>query len=317
MKVRISAVLAAVFAVALMVGPSVASARFTGRGVAGAPVTKGKSHAIETRYYLALGDSLSQGMQPNTSGVTLNTNQGYTDQLFQIERARIKGLKLVKIGCGGDTTGSLLTGKGNEKDAKFLHCDRNGGSQLKAAQLFLKAHHAKGEVPLITIDIGANNVDGCVTAPNLAQCLSTGEAQITHDLPIIYQRLKKAAPKGTKFAAMTLYDPVLGGYFSVTPSVKALAVASPALAKQVNDLIAQADTAAGFLTADVADAFDTYDSTTMVQFNGQSIPTNVAHVCSWTWACTSPPSGPNIHANKNGYAIIAQAFNQAIGKLKK
>jgi hypothetical protein len=44
---------------------------------------------------------------------------------------------------------------------------------------------------------------------------------------------------------------------------------------------------------------------------------NVARVCSWTWACTPPPSGPNIHANKNGYAVIAKAFAHAIGRLPR
>ncbi len=59
-----------------------------------------------------------------------------------------------------DTTTSLLTGHGNDKDARALHCNRTGGSQLAAAVRFLKAHHAAGEVPLVTIDIGANDVDG-------------------------------------------------------------------------------------------------------------------------------------------------------------
>jgi lysophospholipase L1-like esterase len=271
---------------------------------------------LKTRYYLALGDSLSQGMQPNPSGTTLNTSEGYTNQLFQLERRRIHNLKLVKIGCGGDTTGSLLTGQGNEANAKMLHCDRKGGSQMRAAELFLKAHHKRGEVPLITIDIGANNIDGCPSAPNLGQCVSDGEAAIKHDLPIILGRLKRAAPKGTTFAGMTLYDPVLSGYFSSNPSTKGLALASPSILKQINDMITQADQDAGFLTADVAGAFDSYDSTDLVPFDGQMIPTNVAHVCSWTWACTTPPSGPNIHANKNGYAEIAQAFDEVIGKLK-
>jgi lysophospholipase L1-like esterase len=306
LKVRYSAAVAAVMIFAALVSPSLASAKSGG--------SKRRSQ-VKTRYYLALGDSLSQGMQPDPSGLTLNTNQGYTDQLFQIERRRIRNLKLVKIGCGGDTTGSLLTGKGNEAAAKFLHCDRKGGSQMRAAELFLKAHHRRGEVPLITIDIGANNIDGCPSAPNLAQCLSDGEAAIKHDLPIILGRLGRAAPKGTTFAGMTLYNPVLGGYFSSIPSAKALASASPAILKQINDLLTQADDGAGFLTADVAGAFASYDSTDQVSFDGQMIPINVARVCSWTWACTTPPSGPNIHANKNGYAVIARALGAVIGKL--
>ncbi len=37
-------------------------------------------------YYLALGDSLSQGMQPDLHGVTRNTTQGYANDLLKIEQ---------------------------------------------------------------------------------------------------------------------------------------------------------------------------------------------------------------------------------------
>jgi hypothetical protein len=114
---------------------------------------------------------------------------------------------------------------------------------------------------------------------------------------------------------MNLYDPVLGGYLS-PPSTAAhgLALASISFVKEVNTALATADTNAGFLTADVADAFATYDSTDMVTWEGQQIPVDVARVCSWTWICQTPPSGPNIHANKNGYQVIANAFASTIGK---
>ena len=55
----------------------------------------------------------------------------------------------------------MLTGNGNSSNARALHCDRAGGSQESAAERFLRAHHHKGEVPLVTVDIGANDVDGC------------------------------------------------------------------------------------------------------------------------------------------------------------
>jgi hypothetical protein len=45
------------------------------------------------------------------------------------------------------------------------------------------------------------------------------------------------------------------------------------------------------------------------------IPVAVARICARTWACSTPPSGPNIHANKNGYLEIAGVFAKAIGKL--
>jgi lysophospholipase L1-like esterase len=266
------------------------------------------------RYYVALGDSLSQGMQPNLKGVTVDTDDGYVDDLGAWAAHRIPTLQVIKLGCGGDTTTSLLTGKGNDANAKALHCNRQGGSQLAAAVSFLKSHHAAGEVPLITIDIGANDVDGCVTATDLAACLAAGEKSIQVNTPKILNALRKAAPKGTKLVAMNLYDPVLGGYFAPsTDPLHGLALASPALTKTVNATIDTASTGAGFKVADVGTAFHTYD-TTPVTWEGQTIPANVAYVCSWTWACQTPPSGPNIHANRNGYQVIANTFERVIGK---
>ncbi|MGO9884214.1 MAG: SGNH/GDSL hydrolase family protein [Solirubrobacteraceae bacterium] len=272
------------------------------------------ANSATPHYYLALGDSLSQGMQPDLHGATRNTTQGYANDLLKIEQGRIPNLKLVQLGCGGDTTTSMLTGRGNTKNARLLHCDRAGGSQVSAAVRFLKAHHNKGEVPLITVDIGANDVDGCVTASNLIQCVTNGLDSIGKNVPKIFASLKKAAPAGTTFAAMNLYDPILGGYFGPAgTSAHLLATASVTLAKEVNGALAKADNRGGFLTADVADAFDTYNGTTMVKWEDQQIPLNVANVCSWTWACQTPPSGPNIHPNKNGYQVIANAFAKVIG----
>ncbi len=272
--------------------------------------------AAAPRYYLSLGDSLAQGMQPNAGGVLRDTNQGYADDLFATERAHLRNLQLVKLGCGGETTGSILTGKGNAANARRFHCIHPGGSQLAAAVRFLKAHHRRGEVPLVTIDIGANDVDGCATAANVGACVSSGIASIGRNVPKILRTLRRAAPVGTRFAGMTLYDPVLAGYFSSDASTRALAAASPLLLKQVNDELTSADRRAGFRTADVAGAFRSYDSTQTVSWEGNAIPVNVATLCSWTWGCQTPPSGPNIHANPNGYSVIAASFAKVVGRLR-
>ncbi|MGB9185631.1 MAG: SGNH/GDSL hydrolase family protein [Solirubrobacteraceae bacterium] len=267
------------------------------------------------RYYVALGDSLSQGMQPDLHGVTRNTTQGYADDLFARERVGIPSLQLVKLGCGGESTTSMLTGHGNQANARKLHCRRAGGSQLTAAVRFLRAHHHRGEVPLVTIDIGANDIDPCISAANLGTCVAKGLLTIKLNTIKILQALRRAAPAGTRFAGMTLYDPVLGAYFSPAgSSAHALALASPAILKNVNDELTGADVGAGFRTADVAGAFASY-STLPTAWEGQTIPLNVARVCSWTWACQTPPSGPNIHANKNGYQVIANAFAKVVGRL--
>jgi lysophospholipase L1-like esterase len=271
---------------------------------------------VTTRYYLALGDSLSVGFQPNAQGKGGETSQGYTNDLFSYYRKQIPGLKLVEVGCPGDTTGSLLTGVGNTANAKQFKCDRAGGSQLRAAEAFLKAHHAKGQVALVTLDIGANDVDGCVDpGEQLGPCLTAGENAIKTNIPKILGGLKHAAAKGTALAAMNLYDPVLSDYLlSPYNSNQPLGEASVQLLKGVNASIEGPDATYGFKVADVADAFDSY-VTTPTPFDGMTVPENVARVCTLTWACTPPPQGPNIHAKAGGYAVIAGAFEAALGKL--
>ena len=59
-------------------------------------------------YYLSLGDSLAQGVQPDAAGTDVETNQGYPNQLYAALRPFDLGLQLVKLGCPGETTGTML-----------------------------------------------------------------------------------------------------------------------------------------------------------------------------------------------------------------
>jgi hypothetical protein len=43
------------------------------------------------------------------------------------------------------------------------------------------------------------------------------------------------------------------------------------------------------------------------------VPLSVYNACTLTWICTSPPLGPDIHANSGGYGVIAEAFAAALG----
>lgn len=286
-------------------------------GTATAKTVKTVKTKPTPRYYLALGDSLSQGQQPNLRGKSTNTSEGYADDLYQSQLKRIRSLQLVKLGCGGETTQSMITGKGN-KYAAYNHCHPAGGSQFTAAVRFLRAHHSKGEVPLVTIDIGANDIDSCPSAADVLGCVATGSKQISTDVPKILSAIKQAAPKGTTFAAMNLYDPALNGYFAAPgSSANSLTALSVNVLKSVNTTLGSADAKAGFKTADVANAFATYvPFTTTVPWQSNTIPLAVARVCAWTWACSTPPSGPNIHPNKNGYLVIANAFQKVVGRLR-
>jgi lysophospholipase L1-like esterase len=290
-----------------------AAAAFLATSASASPGPAG--HGAPPVYYLALGDSLAQGVQPATPplppgvslGQSIETDQGYANDLYARYAPEFRGhLRLEKLGCPGETTTSMLTGAGSP-------CTYPQGSQLAAALAFLRAHH--GQTGLITIDIGANNVDGCTTAAGISQaCVASGLAAVQHDLPLILGALRHAAGAHVLIVGMNLYDPFLADYLTGAAG-QAAAVESVTLGEQLNQLLTAADKAVGARTADVAGAFSTADFTDTATLPGVgTVPLNVARICTWTWMCAPSPVGPNIHANATGYKVIAAAFERAIGR---
>lgn len=283
-----------------------------------APSARAAGHSGPRHYYVALGDSLSVGYQPiGPSSSGIETGQGYVNDLYARYSQQVRRLKLTDFGCPGDSTRSLLTGQGNVSGATMFHCDRRGGSQLRAAVHFLKRHHRRGEVPLVTIDIGANDVDGCASVPSsqIVSCLTAGIEAIGTNTPKILKALHRAAPPGTKFVAMNLYDPILAYELRSSAGQRALGALSLTMVQNVNAAISPADKRGRFKTANVAKAFDTYD-TTLEAFGSQQAPTDVVNICKLTWMCAPAPQGPDIHANQAGYRTIARAFEKVIGRLR-
>src|SRR5215472_9152549 len=166
------------------VSPALALAGVLAAVVAGcsaAPRSAPARHKPPVSYYLALGDSLAVGVQPDAVGTSVETRSGYADQLYATLRRSHPGLRLVKLGCPGETTATMMKGG---------ICPYSGGSQLAAAVSFLRAHRAR--VSLVTIDIGANDADGCVTRlslGNFASCLTKSVPQVTTNLTKILTRL--------------------------------------------------------------------------------------------------------------------------------
>ncbi len=250
-------------------------------------------------YYLALGDSLSQGVQPDAAGVSVETRDGYPDQVYAALHPSHPALKLVKLGCPGETTSTMINGG---------ICHYRSGSQLAAAVGFLRAH--RGRVLLVTIDIGANDPEQCGSQPSLTQlasCAATSiPAAVTH-LTTIMARLTAAAGPGVRIVGMNYYLPALAAWRDGLPG-HVVAWAAERLAATYNGLLDRVYTSAGARIADVFGAFDTAD------FAEQgTTPRNVALLCQWTWACAAPPRGPNQHANQAGYQVIARAFLRASG----
>jgi len=277
---------------------------------AATPVAAAARTGPPAMYLVSLGDSLAQGVQPDpTSGQDVETDRGYVDDLFAHYSAQFPGsLHLVKLGCPGETTTSMLTGAGSPCTYP------RESSQLGAALAFIRAH--RSAVVLITIDIGANNVDGCAAGAGINQaCITSGFAAARSDLPKILGALRAAAGEGTVIAGMNYYDPFLAEYLA-GPDGQAVAVQTVKLDVAFNSLLGASFGAFGVPVADVQTAFSTTDFTDTGTLAGVgTVPVNVARICAWTWMCAPFPIGPDIHANRVGYQVIAVAFQQVIGRL--
>lgn len=255
-------------------------------------------------WYLALGDSLSVGFQPNRG----ETSLGYVDDLWRSMRPEMPGLALRKAGCPGETSASMITGK------KSL-CRYAGGSQLNAATAFLAAN--PGEVAFITIDLGANDlINRCFdddTGLIGKQCTTELLPRLQERLTQIVDALRAAAGPDVPIVAMNYYDPFLG-FWGLVPGGKALARANQQSWVLFNEGIETAYRGAGASIANVAKTFQTDDFTLVTVPGRGRIPLNVSVVCRWTWFC-SPRYAGDPHPTTTGYDRIARTFERTLAPL--
>lgn len=265
------------------------------------PVTaaSGSSGEHAKHYYLSLGDSLAAGVQPIGDPADLyRTHEGYAEQLLGIARASFPKLALVKLGCPGETTTTMLNGG---------ICSYAHGTQLDEAVAFLEAH--REFVAFVTIDIGANDF-----ACNDLSCVPAGVANVQANLPIIMAALREAAGPDVQIVGMNLYNPFLAAWFGGPEGQQFAQATTFGAILPINDMLAAIFAAFGAPTADVESAFSTTDFATIVSLPGAGdVPLNVARICAWTWVCAPAPLGPDNHANADGYAVIAIAFAAELG----
>jgi lysophospholipase L1-like esterase len=251
-------------------------------------------------YYVSLGDSLSVGVQPDAAGKSVPTGQGYASQLYAALRVGDPGLRLVKLGCSGETTHTMIDGG---------ICSYPARSQLAEAVGFLRAH--RGEVSLITIDIGANDPDSCITRESLGaavSCVTKSFPQAVANLTKIMSSIRSAAGDKVRIIGMNYYVPALSQWRD-GPAGQALARLSERLVVGYNDLLTGVYQQFGAGVANVFGAFHSGDFTDRVRVPGiGAVPRNVAAICLWTWECAAAPRGPNEHARPLGYGVIALAF---------
>jgi lysophospholipase L1-like esterase len=232
------------------------------------------------RYYLSLGDSLAAGTNATEVGPPF-TDEGYADQLAALERARNPTLSLVKLGCPGATTSTML----NPTPADF--CQFVHGTQLADAVAFLRAH--RGQVAFVTIDIGAGDLLGCILTP--AGCRSE-EVSMARNLAVILAELRAAAGLFVPIVGMTYYE-----------SFAPLCVSDPSQTfacdrvNAANSLLSAVYHSLGARVADVAGLFD-----------NNNLTAAATNICNWTWVCIAGDQHPNVE----GYGVIAHAFADAL-----
>jgi len=257
-------------------------------GAAQAGEAGGQDDRTHPSWYLALGDSLAAGYQP---GVGDDRKGGYVGGVLTALKTRSPRAMLVNFSCSGETSVTMVEGG---------VCDYAKGSQLAQAQSFLRAHQARTR--LITLDIGANDVQRCFNAAGIDRaCVASGLADVTRRLPLVLRTLRQAAP-GSRIFVLNYYDPFLAAWVTGAAGQQ-LARESVALVQVLNGLIEASATRVGAKTADIAAAFDTTDFETQVQLPPPlgTVPLNVARICTLTWMCFVT----DIHPNDAGYALIA------------
>jgi hypothetical protein len=249
--------------------------------------------APSPNYYIALGASLVTG-DGSTGGAD------YVNDLGTYAQQGIPGLQVVNLGCGGETTTTMINGG---------HCTSkySSGSQLGDAEAFLEAH--PGQVAFITLDIGADDVLGCASAGAINEsCFENGLAKVEQNLPTILAGLRTAGGS-VPIVGIEYYDPFLE-YWLDGPSGQEGAQESVSLVGQLNSALGSAYAQYGVTPANASTTFDTSNWALTGSWDGTTVPANVGIICNWTNMCTS--GGTNVHTNNTGYAELASTFEAVL-----
>jgi lysophospholipase L1-like esterase len=244
-------------------------------------------------YYLALGDSLAYGMQPDKASAGLppaRYDSGYVDVFAARLRTLAPKLQVVNYGCPGESTATFtkggclwLTG------GRRLH-DAFRGSQLRAALAFLHAH--PGQVSPITVTLGGNDAqafsDACQGSIACARKRAPQAlAALASRLSTILGKLRAAAPTA-EIIVTGMWSNDLTGRAETEP-----------LYRSVNATMARAAAGARARFADLLPTFDPPGTVAAAR----------ARICAYTFMCSQNDG----HPTDAGYRAIAAALLAASG----
>src|SRR4051794_37978077 len=161
-------------------------------------------------YYVSLGDSYAAGYRPVPRPDGETTRHGFAYQLVGLAKKRGYKLKLVNFGCIKETTESILE---RTKKCELLGpggVNYAGETQVAAATKFIKRH--RGQIGLITVSIGGNDVTACAKAADPVACVGPAMDRVKANGKTLMKRLRKEAGKKTRIVGVTYPDVLLGDW---------------------------------------------------------------------------------------------------------
>jgi lysophospholipase L1-like esterase len=157
-------------------------------------------------YYLALGDSLAFGYQPD-----LNWDDGYPTALYSNLKAH-GAISFTNYGCNGETSATSATFINGGCPYWYVLHNYYLGPQLHAALSFINAH--RGHVSPVSLDIGANdllpdiNASTCAVSSSWSSDLSALDNRLTGTiLPELVAALTVNGVRTGDLVMMNYYDP--------------------------------------------------------------------------------------------------------------
>jgi lysophospholipase L1-like esterase len=253
--------------------------------LAGCDGSDDKQTAAPRSYYLALGDSITYGFQPDKdkAGAPPSAfDTGFVDLFAARLRKLSPKVAVVNYGCPGETTVTFTQGGCPWlAERKKLH-DAFRGSQLEAALSVLRAH--PGQVSPMTLTLWGNDL---LPLSQKGKRAPRAIASVASRLNSILQRLRAAAP--------TAEIIVTGAW---NPEADQLKQAEP-LYRSLDAAIARA---AATSHARVAKTFAVFNPP-------GSLRTQRARLCALTFFC----SKGDPHPTDAGYRAMADAFMAASG----
>jgi lysophospholipase L1-like esterase len=269
-----------------------------GAGPAGASGNAG------VEYDVSVGDSYAAGYQPVASATAHRDTHGFAYQVVDMARAKGDDLTLRNFACDGATTATVLQQDGCSLAAPGPDTVSHAGhTQAAAADRFIADH--PGQVALITVSIGGNDILGCAAAAILISCITNALTAIEANLHQLLAGLRAAAGPAVPIVGLTYPDVFLGLYLSKDPAQKNLATASvPAFEHLLNPALSAQYAAAGATFIDVTKATGGYIPLTETTRSGAhgATPLAVADVCALTYYCRLQ----DVHPTTRGYALIAR-----------